>query len=85
MTQVLDRLHHEHKQISQLLDLLDDILAGFHDGREPDYEILSELLKYMEETRTRSTIRWRSRSVSVSAWRASIRATWTSSRASTRP
>ena len=49
MTQVLDRLHHEHKQISQLLDLLDDILARFHDGREPDYEILSELLQYMEE------------------------------------
>lgn len=49
MTQVLDRLHHEHKQISHLLDLLDDILVMFHDGREPDYEILSELLQYMED------------------------------------
>nr|MBP6734863.1 hemerythrin domain-containing protein [Chromatiaceae bacterium] len=49
MTQILDRLHHEHKQISQLLDLLDNILAMFHNGREPDYEILSELLQYMEE------------------------------------
>jgi hemerythrin-like domain-containing protein len=49
LTQVLDRLHNEHRQISQLLDLLDGILAMFHAGREPDYEILSELLQYMEE------------------------------------
>jgi len=49
MTQILDRLHQEHKQISQLLDLLDGILAKFHLGQEPDYEILSELLQYMEE------------------------------------
>ncbi len=49
MTQILDRLHQEHKQISKLLDLLDDILAMFHRGQEPDYEILSELLQYMEE------------------------------------
>lgn len=49
MTQILDRLHQEHKQIAQLLDLLDQILAQFHRGNEPDYEILSELLQYMEE------------------------------------
>jgi len=32
-----------------MLDLMDDILAMFHRGREPDYELLSELLQYMEE------------------------------------
>jgi hemerythrin-like domain-containing protein len=49
MTQILARLHQEHVQISKLLDLLDDLLAMFHARQEPDYEILSELLQYMED------------------------------------
>ncbi|MCG6860111.1 MAG: hemerythrin domain-containing protein [Chromatiaceae bacterium] len=48
MTELLDRLNREHRALSRVLDLFDDLLDGFHEGREPDYELLCEMLEYME-------------------------------------
>ena len=48
MTRLLDRLHEDHGHLSRLLDLLDRLLDRFHEGTEPDYELMCEMLKYME-------------------------------------
>lgn len=47
MTDLLDRLAHEHRRLARLLDLLEGLLDQFHDGVEPDYELMCELLEYM--------------------------------------
>ena len=48
MTELLDRLNLEHKALVQVLDLFDDLLDRFHDGDEPDYELMCEMLEYLE-------------------------------------
>lgn len=48
MTHLLDRLDQDHKHLVLLLDLYEKILDMFRDGQEPDYELLSELLQFME-------------------------------------
>jgi hemerythrin-like domain-containing protein len=45
---LLDRLNLDHKHLARVLDLLDKLLDQFHDGREPDYELICEMLEYME-------------------------------------
>lgn len=48
MTDLLDRLNLEHKALARVLDLFDDLLDQFHEGGAPDYELMSEMLEYME-------------------------------------
>lgn len=48
MTQLLDRLQQDHKHLSLLLELLEKLLDMFHSGTEPDYEMMCEMLEYME-------------------------------------
>ena len=48
MTELLDRLNREHKALARVLDLFDDLLDRFHEGSEPDYELMCEMLEYME-------------------------------------
>jgi hemerythrin-like domain-containing protein len=48
MPHLLDRLKQDHKHLARLLDLLADLLDRFHDGSEPDYELMCEMLEYME-------------------------------------
>lgn len=49
MTQLLERLHEDHRHLVRLLDLLERLLDMFHQGTEPDYELMCELLEYMEQ------------------------------------
>jgi len=49
MAELLDRLIRNHRHLFRVLDLLDDLLDQFHAGGEPDYELLCELLEYMED------------------------------------
>jgi hemerythrin-like domain-containing protein len=48
MTQLLDRLNRDHRHLSRLLDLFDSLLDRFHEGNEPDFELMCEMLEYME-------------------------------------
>ncbi|CAD7855772.1 MAG: hypothetical protein [Olavius algarvensis Gamma 1 endosymbiont] len=48
MAELLDRLTQEHRHLVRVLDLLDDLLDRFHEGDEPDYELMCEMLEYME-------------------------------------
>jgi hemerythrin-like domain-containing protein len=48
MPQLLDRLHEDHKHLALLLDLLTKLLDMFHEGEEPDYELMCEMLEYVE-------------------------------------
>lgn len=48
MTRLLDRLNQDHRRLARLLDLLDALLDRFHDGGEPDYEMMCEMLEYLE-------------------------------------
>jgi hemerythrin-like domain-containing protein len=47
MNPVMTRLHQDHDRLTQLLDLLEALLDRFHEGREPDYELIGEMLEYM--------------------------------------
>ena len=49
MTQLLKRLQEDHLHLVRLLDLLERLLDMFHEGTEPDYELMCELLEYMEQ------------------------------------
>jgi hemerythrin-like domain-containing protein len=48
MNRLLERLDLEHRRLARVLDLLDKLLDGFHEGAEPDYELTCEMLEYME-------------------------------------
>ena len=48
MSALLERLHRDHKNLALLLDLLERLLDMFHEGDEPDYELMCEMLEYME-------------------------------------
>lgn len=48
MYPLLERLNRDHRNLAQLLTLLDRLLDRFHEGAEPDYELMCELLDYME-------------------------------------
>ena len=48
MNRLLERLDLEHRRLARLLDLLDKLLNDFHAGVEPDYELICEMLEYME-------------------------------------
>ena len=48
MPQLLDRLTQDHKHLALLLDLLEKLLDDFRAGSDPDFELLGEMLEYME-------------------------------------
>jgi hemerythrin-like domain-containing protein len=48
MNRLMERLGLEHRRLARLLDLLDKLLDLFHEGVEPDYELMCEMLEYME-------------------------------------
>lgn len=48
MAELLDRLTQDHRHLARVLDLLDDLLDRFHAGDEPDYELMCEMLEYIE-------------------------------------
>jgi len=48
MPQLLDRLTADHSHLTRLLNLFDALLDRFHDGSETDFELMCEMLEYME-------------------------------------
>jgi hemerythrin-like domain-containing protein len=48
MPYLLDRLNQDHRHLARLLVLLKELLDRFHEGSEPDYELMCEMLEYME-------------------------------------
>ena len=48
MNPIMTRLALDHNRLAKLLDLFDHLLDRFHEGEEPDYELMSEMLGYME-------------------------------------
>ncbi|SDW78618.1 hemerythrin domain-containing protein [Thiocapsa roseopersicina] len=48
MHPVMTRLAEDHVRLARLLDLFEDLLNRFHEGAEPDYELMSEMLEYMD-------------------------------------
>ena len=48
MNPVLARLALDHTRLIRLLDRFDHLLDRFHAGEEPDYDLMSEMLEYME-------------------------------------
>lgn len=47
MNAVMTRLGQDHARLARVLDLLDQLLDRFHEGHEPDYDLLCEMLEYM--------------------------------------
>jgi len=48
MPLLLDRLNRDHHNLAKILVLLGRLLDRFHEGSEPDYDLMCELLDYME-------------------------------------
>ena len=48
MSQLLDKLHHDHINLSRLLDLLSAQLDALFAGHESDFDLKIELLDYIE-------------------------------------
>lgn len=48
MNPIMTQLALDHTRITRLLDLFDQLLDRFHEGEEPEYELMSEMLAYME-------------------------------------
>ena len=48
MTAIMTRLEQDHGRLRRVLDLLEELLDRFHEGQEPDYELMDELLEYMD-------------------------------------
>lgn len=49
MTELLDRLAEDHRRLKRVMALLEASLDRFHQGEEPDYELLTEVLQYMSD------------------------------------
>lgn len=47
MHAIMTRLGQDHTRLRRVLDLLEELLDRFHEGQEPDYELMDELLEYM--------------------------------------
>lgn len=47
MNPVMTRLGQDHARLARVLNLLDDLLDRFHEGSEPDYDLVCEMLEYM--------------------------------------
>jgi len=49
MAELINRLIRDHRHLLRVLDLLDGLLDQFRAGGELNYELLCELLEYMED------------------------------------
>lgn len=47
MNPIMSRLDQDHLRLARLLDLLDGLLDAFHEGEEPDFDLMAEMLDYM--------------------------------------
>ena len=47
MTDPIAVWHAEHVRFSSLLDFLQQQMAEFHDGRDPDYELMRDVVHYL--------------------------------------
>ncbi len=47
MHPIMARLTQDHARLTQVLTMLEGLLDRFHEGVEPDYELMNELLEYM--------------------------------------
>lgn len=48
MHPVMKRLMQDHARQTQLLDLFDSLLDRFREGAEPDYDLMNEMLEYLD-------------------------------------
>jgi hemerythrin-like domain-containing protein len=48
MHPVMTRLMQDHARQKQLLDLFDSLLDRFHEGAEPAYDLMNEMLEYLD-------------------------------------
>lgn len=48
MPPLMTRLGQDHARLARLLDLFEELLDRFHEGAEPDYELMCEMLEYMD-------------------------------------
>lgn len=49
MPPIMTRLALDHARLTKLLDLLADLLDRFHEGNEPDFELMNEMIEYMQK------------------------------------
>lgn len=49
MKDPISKWHDEHAQFSRLLDHLDTQMVAFHEGGEPDYDLMSDIITYLKE------------------------------------
>lgn len=49
MYPVLIRLDQDHVRLAKVLDLFEELLDRFRDGAEPDYELMCEMLAYIDQ------------------------------------
>ncbi len=49
METLLDKLHLDHINISRLLDILDEQIRRYGRGQTPDYPLIVDILRYMED------------------------------------
>ena len=49
MSETLDRLHREHKDLARLLDILEAELARFYAAGAPDYEVMLAIADYFTD------------------------------------
>ena len=48
MHPIMTKLAQDHGRLTRVLDLLQGLLDRFHDGVEPDYELMQEMVEYMD-------------------------------------
>jgi len=48
MNQLIHRLGQEHHRLARLLDMFERLLNRFSEGTEPDFDLMCEMLEYME-------------------------------------
>lgn len=49
MKDPVKKWHDEHARFSRLLDYLDAQMAAFHDGGDPDYDLIADIVQYLKE------------------------------------
>jgi hemerythrin-like domain-containing protein len=47
MSALINRLTRDHRRFGRIMTLLEGLVARFHGGEEPDYELMCELLEYV--------------------------------------
>ncbi|MGR9090505.1 MAG: hemerythrin domain-containing protein [Gammaproteobacteria bacterium] len=54
MSEILEHLHRDHRNMVHLLDLLDEHTGSIADGTEDDFQLLAEIVKYFNHYPTSS-------------------------------